>query len=315
MRHYTYILLLLLLTMSCDDGDVFEVELLFDQELELCGDDESEFYLLYDTKLDPSESLTLKFPVNTATRAIFAPTDNLGEPTMLTINGNNTAFNYRTYDGDPEDLICQIIPEPGTTITNDYEAQAGAEVLFVSTFEDDDNDGIPSILEGRGELDENGLYSNAQDTDGDGIPDYRDQDDDNDNILTSAENPNYDEILGLVNAQNTDLELPGGDTIPDYLDADDDGDGVLTRNEDTDDEGISPLNDFDTSNGANNIPRYRDPNATDEYIQLESLVNQYTRRVFVDVTILQANIDILSIEPLYLGTYIGDAEPITEEDE
>ena len=102
MRNLIYICLIGLIALSCDDGDIFEVELLFDQELTLCGDENSSEYLLYDTKLDPSESLTLVFPVSAANTAIFNPLDNSGEPYTLVVNGSTIAFNYRTYNGDPE---------------------------------------------------------------------------------------------------------------------------------------------------------------------------------------------------------------------
>ncbi|MDG5491407.1 hypothetical protein [Psychroserpens sp. SPM9] len=306
MRYFLYICLLSILTFSCDDGDVFEVELEFDQELERCGDDESDNYVLYDTRTDPSESLTLLFPVNVSTRVYFNPDNNTGDPFDLTINGTTVTFNYRTYDGVAENLICQDIPIPGTTITNDYEAESGAIARFVSTYEDDDNDGIPSEFEGRGAQAEDGSYPDAIDTDGDGLPDYVDEDDDNDNILTSAENPNYDDTDGLENAQDTD-----GDGTPDYLDNDDDDDGVLTRNEDEDGD-LSPLDDFDESNGVNTTPRYLDDNATDEYIQDAFIVTEFSRNVEVQVTILNANIDILSVDEIFLGTYSVPTLTLTE---
>ncbi|MCK8479896.1 hypothetical protein [Psychroserpens algicola] len=297
MRQFFYICVLGLLALSCDDGDVFTVDLEFDEVLERCGDDDSDSYVLYDSKTDPNESLSLIFPVNDATRAIFNP-EFSGDTVELTINENTIRFNYRTYDGDPEDLLCQEIPEPGTSIVNDYEAGSGAQAIFVSTFEDDDNDGIPSEYEGRGAQAEDGTYPDAQDTDGDGLADYIDEDDDNDNILTSAENPNFDEDTELDNALDSD-----GDGIANYLDNDDDDDGVLTRNEDTDDVGISPLNDFDESGGVNNVPRYLDPMATDEFIQNESLETDYTRTISVYVTIINANIEILNTDEIILGTY------------
>ncbi len=48
------------------------------------------------------------------------------------------------------------------------------------------------------------------------------------------------------------------DGIPNYLDVDDDGDGVLTINEDIDEDG-DPTNDI----GANDIPKYLDPQETE----------------------------------------------------
>jgi hypothetical protein len=243
--------------------------------------------------------------VNATSRAIFNPVLS-GTTQDLIINENTIRFNYRTYNGDPEDLLCEEIPNPGTTIVNDYEADAGAIARFVSTFEDDDNDGIPSEFEGRGAQAADGTYPDAIDTDGDGLPNYIDEDDDNDNILTTAENANYNDITGLADALNSDIDIEianGEPLLPNYLDNDDDGDGVLTRNEDTDDNGISPLNDFDESNGVNNVPRYLDPMATDEFIQNESLATDYTRNVFVLVTIINANIEILNTTEIVLGIY------------
>ena len=317
MRKFLYICVIGLLTFSCDDGDVFEVELDFDQVLERCGDDDSDSYVLYDSKTDPNESLSLLFPVNSTTRAIFNP-EFSGDTLELDINENTIRFNYRTYNGDPEGLLCQEIPEPGISITNDYEADSGATVLFVSTFEDDDNDGIPSEFEGRGAQAADGTYPDAIDTDGDGLANYLDEDDDNDNILTTAENANYDDITGLADALNSDMDTEianGTPLIPNYLDNDDDGDGVLTRNEDTDDTGISPLNDFDESNGVNNVPRYLDAMATDEFIQDESLETDYTRNVFVEVTIINANIEILNTTEIVLGIYtLSPAITLTNDD-
>ncbi len=78
------------------------------------------------------------------------------------------------------------------------------------TFVDDDMDGVPTT----DELGPNGL-EDPLDTDGDCIPDYLDQDDDNDNVLTSVEVRD-----GII---NTDQDSETGDTLPDYLDDDDDG--------------------------------------------------------------------------------------------
>ena len=66
------------------------------------------------------------------------------------------------------------------------------------------------------------------DTDGDGIPNFIDNDDDGDLVLTSVEyvfsNKTNQSLNTLLDTDN--------DGIPNYLDSDDDGDGVLTINED-----------------------------------------------------------------------------------
>jgi uncharacterized repeat protein (TIGR01451 family) len=87
--------------------------------------------------------------------------------------------------------------------------------------EDIDGDGIPNSVEGDG------------DSDGDGVPDYQDTDSDNDGI------PDATEGIG-----DTD-----GDGVPDYLDEDSDGDGIpdeLEGSGDTDGDGVPDYRDLDS---------------------------------------------------------------------
>ena len=101
-------------------------------------------------------------------------------------------------------------------------------------------DGILSANE-EPDLDLDGSPEDAQDTDGDGIADYLDSDDDGDGVLT------IDELNGIL-VIDTD-----NDGIPDYLDTDDDNDGVPTALElgidgsmlDTDSDGIADHIDSD----------------------------------------------------------------------
>ncbi|WP_298759909.1 hypothetical protein [uncultured Psychroserpens sp.] len=300
MRQLLYICLIGLLALSCDDGDVFEINLEFDQTLELCLDANEGDYLLYDTKVDPNESLSLLFPIASNGDIFNPPSDNYEK--IIPINGTSTMFNYRTYSGDPNDLICQIIPNPGTTITNDYAAGSGAEAKFVTSFDDDDNDGILSEFEGRGAQAADGTYPDAIDTDGDGIPDYIDQDDDNDNILTINENADPDGDGNPSDAVNTDLDFTNGDMIPNYLDNDDDGDGVPTINED-ENSNSSLTDDFDEIGTNPNTARYLNPDAAESFTAGDMLENEYTRTIVVTVDIMNANISIASIDDQILGTY------------
>ncbi len=121
---------------SCNDGDILTVNLEFDKELSLCGDENSNNYVIYDTKTDPNESLTFLFPVSSANNLIFKPVDNphTGD---LDINNSSIKFNYRIYDGDPSGLICQEIPSSTVNITKDYTAEDGT-IEYISTYEDVD---------------------------------------------------------------------------------------------------------------------------------------------------------------------------------
>ncbi len=85
------------------------------------------------------------------------------------------------------------------------------------------------------------------DTDLDGIPNFIDNDDDGDMILTSVE---YVFPRNANSAQS--LIDTDGDSIPNYLDNDDDGDGVLTINEDYNNNN----NPGDDDTNGNSIPDY-----------------------------------------------------------
>ena len=64
MRIFLVLLFSSFVFISCDDGDVISVQLDFDKTLTSCGDETSSSYILYDTRNDPFESLTLLFPNN-----------------------------------------------------------------------------------------------------------------------------------------------------------------------------------------------------------------------------------------------------------
>jgi hypothetical protein len=291
MRKYLFALLsFCFIFQSCNDGDVITVELTFDKELSLCGNENSENYVIYDTKDDPFESLTLLFPGSSTNDLIFNPVNNPHTGTF-SINESSVRFNYRTYDGDISNFICADIPPSDINIINDYEASSGT-VTYTSMFIDDDNDGIPSQLEdinGNEDLEDD-------DTDGDGIPNYRDEDDDGDNVLTKDENPDPNGDGVLDDAQNTDSDT--GDTIPDYLDIDDDGDGIITRYEDENLD-TNPKNDI----SINGIARYLDINVADEFVQDELIENTYIRTVTVEFTITDTDLGILNTDLIELGTY------------
>jgi len=111
---------------------------------------------------------------------------------------------------------------------------------------DDDNDGIPDSEEGDGVLD----------TDGDGIPDSLDTDSDNDGIL-DADEPGDSDGDGIPDSQEpasgdvtTDTD---GDGLTDDVDPDDDNDGIPDVDEgdglvDTDGDGIPDSRDPDSNN-------------------------------------------------------------------
>ena len=287
MRNWLSFFSVLFLMTSCNDGDVLQVQLDFDKDLSLCqiqtedqGSSLTSSFLFYDTRNDPFQSLTLLIPRTTATEAMFAPVES-GATQTLTINGSSVQFHYRSYNGDPNALICAVIPPPGIAVTQNYASTSGT-AEFVSIFEDDDDDGVPTALEFDG------------DTDGDGIPNYKDNDDDGDNVPTINEKPDPNNDGDLADAQDTD-----GDSIPDYLDQDDDGDGTLTVNEDENGNG----NLFDDIATGSSSARFLDENFSNSYTVQTTNANQFKRIVTITVTLNNIDISILSADTLEMGTY------------
>jgi hypothetical protein len=280
MRPLLLILFCCTTLLSCNDGDVLNIQLDFDKNLTLCGDSGSSNYILYDTKDDPFESLTLLFPNNAQVETIFNP-ENSGSAETMSINGSSVSFIYRTYTGDPNNYICEDIPDANVSVIENYEAESGI-ANFISTFDDDDNDGVPTALEFDG------------DTDGDGIPDFKDNDDDGDNVPTLNEKPDLNSDGDLSDAQDTD-----GDGIPDYLDTDDDNDGTLTYFEDENNNG----NLFDDLATGAAVARFLDNTVSQAFEVNVVKANVFTRTFKINVTLENIDLSILATDSFELGTY------------
>ncbi|WP_296321121.1 hypothetical protein [Winogradskyella sp.] len=304
MRKVLVVLITLFFMSSCDDGDIITVDLDFDQDLSLC-DNDIDTYLIYDLRNDPSESLSLLIQRNTANDLLFSEPTPVDTPTTLTIDGNTNRFIYRTYNRDISDTstnqeLCSTVIPADLVIIENYESTSGTAEVTV-TVDDDDNDGIPSALEGA-DPNGDGDFSDSLDSDLDGIFDYLDQDDDNDNVLTIDEIDSEDtdgDDDPTTNPLDTD-----GDTIPDYLDTDDDEDGILTINEDENGD-MSPANDLANNALGDLVPHYLNTIETIDYGNPGNTQNnQYTRTVNSVFIIKNFDLDILSGDEINLGTLI-----------
>ena len=112
---------------------------------------------------------------------------------------------------------------------------------------DADNDNVPNSVE---DLNHDQNFYN-EDTDGNGLPNYVDSDDDGDRVLTRLETEIGEN--GTVIYLDTD-----NDGTPDYLDDDDDGDGELTINEiSVNSSGVVFYRDSD----GDGTPDYLDPDS------------------------------------------------------
>ncbi len=220
---------------SCDDGDIIVTGFEFDDvDLQLCnGSGENEF-VFFKINQGVNEAISYNF-----TSDSFSETTVTTSPIQFDLSDGTNTLIYRQFDiAITADYYCSSIPASNITVTEELISSSGMGEIETIIALEDDNDGIDAAdedINGNGNLDDD-------DTDGDMIPNYKDQDDDNDNILTSVEIPN--DIANNNEPRDTD-----GDGIPDYLEEDDDNDGILTRNEDANQNG-NPRDDRDPDTGA-----------------------------------------------------------------
>ncbi|QRM90511.1 hypothetical protein FG167_15145 [Lacinutrix sp. WUR7] len=248
MKKLLFVFLSLFILISCDDGDIITEELDFEDTFQACGE-----LVFYKIKEDPAESLSLRITSVTKTLDSLIATDDDGvlylTEESYTIDGTSNFFNYRRYNTTPTDFFCNDVPPSNITITNDEESTTGTATVYISLVEDD-NDGIPAEME---DINDNGILTD-DDTDGDGIPNYLDEDDDGDNVLTKYEIDTTDAdgdnnpLTNPLNTDEADEVALGIDIVPNYLDPDDDGDGVLTIDEENDSQDQDPSNDFTSTN-------------------------------------------------------------------
>jgi len=180
-------------------------------------------------------------------------TDNDGQ--LATSSGNTLVASY--LDWITADGIAATI-----TTTHEQQADSDADGTYDSHDADDDNDGIPDVVE---------LSSSALDADGDGLPDYLDTDSDNDGITDLIEGSSDQDSDGTANYIDSDSDndsIPDADEagnqpytavdsdadgVADFLDLDSDNDGITDTietliNTDFDNDGVPNQLDLDSDN-------------------------------------------------------------------
>ncbi|MEO9511171.1 MAG: gliding motility-associated C-terminal domain-containing protein [Flavobacteriaceae bacterium] len=217
-----------------------------------------------------------------------------------------------------EDLNSDLDDDP-TTNPTDTDGDTIPDYLDI----DSDNDGIPDNVEAQETIgyiapslvdaNDNGLddaYENGGniglipvDTDNDLIPDYVDEDSDDDNVPDAIEGNdiNQDGVADVVfvgsdkdndglddafegstvidldvndeiDDPSTDLMDTDTDGVPDYRDTDDDDDGIETTDEDLDEDGNYANDDSD----GDNIPNYLDPDLGPTQVDEIDVINVIT---------------------------------------
>lgn len=336
MKRIFAILLCALGFVSCDNGDIIVTT--FDLEesvLNLCTlGDQNVFYITNDDGV--FESMSLQLTSANLENIEDALSENPGQTLEIQLNNSNILV-YRIYDGDiGNDYFCRAVPPSDPDVIDEYITTEGT-VRITTNYNDSgdgqdaDGDGIINIEEGMNPDERNNPGSEThQDTDGDGIPDFLDIDDDGDNVATVREN--------VVNAEElVDETYPDtdGDGVPNYLDPNDDGDDVDTRFE------VNPNDPNTWENPASYVlaedgtPNYLNPEIgrANAYLENEAVLeNAITRNFRANIEIVEFNFvrqdgsgEQIRFDEYNLGTYdftleqiddnIDGEEPEEEEEE
>ncbi len=288
MYRYLSVLFLIVVFTSCNDGDIIVTSFDFEnQELSVCGEGTSKvLYNINNENIFETISFTLNSSQLSSLENVLAT--NTDQPISLPLTGSNEII-YRTYDETvPNSYFCGVIPPSSPKVQEEFKSVGGTVVIstIVRDETDHDKDGILSVDEGMNEA------NGGRDTDGDGIPDYLDIDDDGDNVKTSVEIASAGDDPTAGGYRDSD-----GDGIPNYLDSDDDEDGVPTKLE------VTQANHDPASNfNEGGIPKYLDLFSTDSFNEVDFLIVNKIQVRF------RSSIDIQNLKLQNQG---GDGEEIS----
>ncbi|MHA7111340.1 Ig-like domain-containing protein, partial [Sunxiuqinia elliptica] len=200
-------------------------------------------------------------------------TNALGSNVIMGNSDGDEVPDWRDIDSDNDGIVDSV------------EGQDSQLAYVAPTGNDSDGDGLDDAYD----PDVGGIQVGVVDTDSDGIPDYLDEDSDNDLVPDFVEgqdlnkdgqpdhefmgldadgdgldnsNDTSDDITRLENPMGTNVPLADsdGDGIPDWRDTDDDGDGLQTASKEDWNEDGDPTNDDCNYNG---IPNYLDEESCD----------------------------------------------------
>lgn len=211
--------------------------------------------------VSPGFFLPLKSPSTAAPAGIRTNRTELcpGSPIQLTAYGGNFGTNARYVwyvncgTGTVIGTGPTITVSPSVNrryyvrIEGDCNVTACASRLItVGCDIDDDDDGIPDLIENNG-------MDDALDTDGDGIPDYRDTDTpgfvdiNNDGIHDAID---FD-LDGIINSLDLDSDNDGIADVVEAGGVDENGDGIIDNFTDPDNDGLSQNVDASNTGAAN----------------------------------------------------------------
>ncbi|MGX1025130.1 hypothetical protein [Psychroflexus sp. MBR-150] len=308
--HFLIIIVAINFLISCDDGNVIVSSFNFDENTNLSLCQQNNINVLYFIDPETNEAISFRFP-NADFDGTFTGLETT-ETLEIPISSDNKVVYRKLSSGtNGADYFCQEIPPSSPQVNEEFVSTTGGmAVLEIRISNQDDNDGIPAELE---DINGDGNLFN-DDSDGDGIPNFIDTDDDNDNVLTASEELEaLDDNGNVITDENGDVVYvdTDNDGVPNYLDNDDDGDGVLTKNEDLNacEDPENPALNPDNDLNADGLANYLNPNITDSFEVNVVKRNRITRSfftqvVFTDITFENLNTgESLSFTNFIMGRF------------
>lgn len=277
-------LLLISFLSSCDDGNVFVSSFNFDEETNLSICQQDDVIVLFFIDQQTNEAISFKFSGEDFD-GTFTGLDNSASIEIPLDASNQVTYRKLSASTNGNDYFCQQIPPSSPQVLEEFTSTSGGTaILEIRVSAQDDDDGVPPEVEDRNN---NGnLFDD--DSDGDGIPDFLDTDDDNDNVLTASEELEaLDDNGNVITDENGNVVYvdTDGDGVPNYLDNDDDGDGVLTKNEDLNacDDPENPALNPDNDLNADGLQNYLNPEVSESFEINVVKRNRITRSFFTQV--------------------------------
>jgi hypothetical protein len=290
---------------SCDDGNIIVTTFDFDQDTPLSLCQENNTNVFYYINPETNEAISFQFNLDDFTGTFTG----LETSQTISLNINNSnVITYRKLSAQTNgnNYYCQQVPPSSPRVLEEFvSTTGGTATIFISIESQDDNDGVPAELE---DINNDGDLFN-DDSDGDGIPNFLDTDDDNDNVLTvSEELEAVDENGNVIPGFYVDTD---GDSVPNYLDSDDDGDGILTNNEDLnycedpENPALNPSNDVNVDGLPNYLNNEETGSVNINVVKANTITRAFiTQVVFNDITFNnQNNAESLTFSTFTMGRY------------
>ncbi|GAA3518251.1 hypothetical protein GCM10022393_35460 [Aquimarina addita] len=143
MYRYIYLLIIILTITGCSEGDIIDVSINFDGELQNCSNDIDNTFVFYKVDADNKRTLSLSF---TSTTYDSTPdsisTDN--EPTVITLDETDNILIYREFETaiNGSTYFCASVPPSMNEISEEYTSTDGTAEISLEVFNDDDPNNI-----------------------------------------------------------------------------------------------------------------------------------------------------------------------------